>query len=574
MLTPSFSDRPGPTYRSAFFVGVLATFVAAGCGGETGIVLEVTRADSVPAEVDALRFFVGMAVDPDRPTALMDDRDPESEVAFASARDLLADPYRLLLRPGDGAAEMSMVVAVVAFADGQVVGFGTLQDQVSFVDGKVLQWNVVLTGEAGGRVDITDTGCLKWSNDTGTIIIAPPDDQDCDNDHADVDCNELDPGVGPTKQERCGNQIDDDCDTLVDEVEDLDQDGFDNCVDCQDSNENVFPGAAELCDGLDNDCNGFCDDGPLDRDGDFYNTCGSKIFDDGTCSDPHPDTVDCDDDNEHVNPGAEEVCDGVDNNCDEACDDGHDPDGDGYTFCGSKVTACFGATKPEYVDCDPDDETVHPGAEERCDGVDNDCDGIFYPATAPCYAEGDATGSCFVGVRQCDDANGGDWASACETNSDQPAPASLCEAYDACDQADAADPYECANMGVSTGSFACDLFFTGEGLCPNRVVALPNTATGQCLWSILGGPEQTAYQVSLRSLETATNTGGVLAECEAGFAVVAPRTAPPQPDSVYVWQKIDNTDSQVVGLQLAPEPVAECPTQGLQCAGLSAVPPP
>ena len=99
--------------------------------------------------------------------------------------------------------------------------------------------------------------------------------------------------------------------------------------------------------------------------------------------DGYPAADDCDDGNAAINPGATEVCDGVDNDCDGEIDEDvtttwyQDADGDGFGDSDVTADAC---EKPSgYVptgnDCDDDEAEAFPGNTEVCDGIDNDCDG-------------------------------------------------------------------------------------------------------------------------------------------------------------------------------------------------------
>jgi hypothetical protein len=98
----------------------------------------------------------------------------------------------------------------------------------------------------------------------------------------------------------------------------------------------------------------------VDNDGDGY----------GAMCAPGPD---CDDTSDATNPGAIEICDGADNDCNGTTDDGFDVGGacttgsgnceaQGNTVCASDGTTTCDATPPN----DP----------ELCDGIDNDCDGV------------------------------------------------------------------------------------------------------------------------------------------------------------------------------------------------------
>ncbi len=163
--------------------------------------------------------------------------------------------------------------------------------------------------------------------------------------------------------------------------------------DCDDNCSRTYPGAEEVCDGMDNNCDEDVPPDELDNDGDNYIVCELHDSlkpqggdDDDSGSGDNPDLCledvnllgggDCDDtcstesqgddalpcEGFSISPIEIEVCgDGADNDCDGTTDETADVDGDGVQGC---------------LDCDDEDEGAYPGAAEDCsDEVDQDCDG-------------------------------------------------------------------------------------------------------------------------------------------------------------------------------------------------------
>jgi streptogramin lyase len=266
--------------------------------------------------------------------------------------------------------------------------------------------------------DGIDNNCdLRIDDDAEFFLTWPDNDEDlygdADNDGAlrceliegwvdnSDDCNDFDPNSNPEGVEVCDLR-DNNCDGVVDEGTgvlilylDLDEDGWgasaarpraacepiDGYVgvrgDCDDTNEGVFPGAVETCNGVDDDCDGVADNlisAPLtfwadqDRDGfgdsaRIANGCAAPT---GYVGNPN----DCDDTRSDVYPEAAESCDGVDNNCDTVTDEGL------RNACGD----C--GTIPNEI-CN--------------DRLDNNCDGTIDESGAGCFCDGRTNQPCYSG---------------------------------------------------------------------------------------------------------------------------------------------------------------------------------
>jgi hypothetical protein len=199
------------------------------------------------------------------------------------------------------------------------------------------------------------------------------------------DCNDSNPNINPGEIEIPGNGIDENCDG-VDAPIDADGDGFTSDVDCDDNNPSINPNAAEVCNGIDDNCDGQIDEGLLlntyyaDADGDGF---GDALVETTECSPPSgyvSNNTDCNDSNPNINPNAMEIPgNGIDENCDNM-DAVVDDDADGFT---------------NVSDCVDTNAGINPAATEiPNNGIDENCDGFDGPiiTTETTFIAGEAVG--------------------------------------------------------------------------------------------------------------------------------------------------------------------------------------
>ena len=244
------------------------------------------------------------------------------------------------------------------------------------------------------------------------------------------------------------NNIDDDCDGQTDEGDavgcvvyyaDNDGDsygqGIGQCMcgnpgpgyasvggDCDDLNFSIHPFAKEICDNVDNDCNAQVDEAGASGCTVYYKDLDGDKFGDDTNSaclckskkgaEWMEMPGDCDDSDDKIHPGAEEICNQKDDNCNGKTDeegaggcmlyyvdldkDTYGPSATGKCLCAS--TKIYPASEPG--DCDDNEPKVHPNANEICNNVDDDCNGLTDDgdsAVASCPDIVNATKGCNAG---------------------------------------------------------------------------------------------------------------------------------------------------------------------------------
>ncbi|MEZ7942153.1 MAG: MopE-related protein, partial [Flavobacteriales bacterium] len=207
---------------------------------------------------------------------------------------------------------------------------------------------------------------------------------------------------------------------------DLDNDGFlVSEGDCNDGDDSIYPGATEVCDGVDNNCDGTIDENFiinqywLDDDNDGF---GNPEISTSSCFTPEgyvSNSNDCDDEDEDVNPNINEICDGKDNNCNGYIDEGFvtsvfflDSDGDGYGNPNVSINSCFmpDGYADNDNDCNDANTNINPGMNEICNNADDDCSGVIDDnLTTQVYYEdddNDSFGNPNVSVEDCSQPNG------------------------------------------------------------------------------------------------------------------------------------------------------------------------
>jgi hypothetical protein len=227
---------------------VAALICLGACSDDTGILVEV-HGEELQAPVVRLETMVildqGVA-----PDSAMWGGAERVEATVSDGLSLATDPYTVMLRPEGVDNDTSVWVAAIAYGEGDVVvGYGELDGPVSFAPDIVKRVALHLH-----PATLNPEGCIVKD---GVVLVRGSDDCDGDQSPYTEDCDDLDPQV----------------------VADLDGDPAFCTDDCAPGDGEIYPGATELCDGIDNDCDLEHVPDPLlcvqvSREGDTIVSCG------------------------------------------------------------------------------------------------------------------------------------------------------------------------------------------------------------------------------------------------------------------------------------------------------------
>ncbi|HEU5181313.1 MAG TPA: MopE-related protein [Candidatus Polarisedimenticolia bacterium] len=213
--------------------------------------------------------------------------------------------------------------------------------------------------------------------------------------HPQADCDDSHAAVYPGAPQICDG-LNDNCSapgwpTVPANEVDADADGSPQCADCNDGNSTVYPGAPQLCDGINNNCSApgwpTVPANEHDGDGDGRLACN-----------------DCNDGNAVIYPGAPQVCDGLNNDCQHplwpslSSTNEFDDDNDSFSEC--------------QGDCNDNNFRVYPGAPQICDGSNNNCSAPGWPSLAGTNELDDDNDSFSECQGDCNDANNKVYAGA------------------------------------------------------------------------------------------------------------------------------------------------------------------
>ncbi|HRE88237.1 MAG TPA: putative metal-binding motif-containing protein [Myxococcota bacterium] len=353
-------------------------------------------------------------------------------------------------------------------------------------------------GETDDGLTLADSDCKKVGVcATGAVATCDGGDWTCDYSNV----------VGYQDEETLCDGLDNDCDGQTDEGFLYEGaaigegcDGVGACgegvVECEAGRTDratcsTNPGGSdfladgELCDGLDNDCDGDVDEGFSYLGADIGEACdGVGLCGAGSvvCAVGRTDLATCSTNpNGPASQAAEETCDNQDNDCDGNVDDELGLADSPCTIvgvCAAALGQIVATCSSGVWSCDYTNVPEYQADETRCDGRDNDCDGTTDEGFS---YEGDAigescdgVGACGAGVVQC--AVGREDLATCSTNPDGAASQVQSESCDDLDndcdgQTDEAFLYE----GVPVGQ-ACD----GVGECGAGVVECLTSTTATC----------------------------------------------------------------------------------------------